>query len=192
MTHSYTELLLGCGSRRDRKFNVNGRTEWTNLTTLDINPDHNPDIVCDLEEIILPFEDDSFDEIHAYDVLEHTGKQGDWRFFFAQWSEFYRILKPEGVLCATTPDSESRWAWGDPGHTRNISQESLIYLNQPVYTAEVGKTAITDYRFIYKSDFDIIHSVIEPDKTFHFAVQAVKPSRYIPNEYCRPLAKPAV
>jgi predicted SAM-dependent methyltransferase len=91
----YRELLIGCGSRREKLIFFEGKKEWENVTTLDINQDHMPDIVWDLHNIPLPFEENSFDEIHAYEVLEHTGKQGDYQFFFDQFSDFWRILKPK-------------------------------------------------------------------------------------------------
>jgi SAM-dependent methyltransferase len=173
---SRRELLIGCGSRRDKLMQVNGQAEWDELTTLDINPDHKPHVVWDLMKLPLPFENDAFDEIHAYEVLEHTGQQGDYKFFFAQFSEFWRILKPKGVLFATVPARDSIWAWGDPSHTRIISQESLVFLKQPNYTDNIGKNAMSDFRNIYKADFDIIFSDTS-DGGYRFAIQAIKPSR---------------
>ena len=80
------ELLIGCGSSHRKNLTFDGTYEWSNLTTLDYNSDHNPDIVHDLCKFPLPFEDNVFDEIHAYEVLEHTGQQGDYKFFFEQFS----------------------------------------------------------------------------------------------------------
>lgn len=170
------ELLIGAGSRRHKHLTWGGRAEWSGLLTLDINPDHKPDVVHDLTVLPLPFADNTFDEIHAYEVLEHIGQQGDWRFFFAQFSEFWRILKPGGVLLGTSPASDSNWAWGDPGHTRVISLEAFTFLVQPQYTAQVGVTPMTDYRFVYKADFEPRLLQIK-DGGFHYIIEAVKPSR---------------
>ena len=169
------ELLIGCGSRKEKHLFLSQR-EFQSVTTLDINPDHKPDIVHDLCQLPLPLVDNFFDEIHAYEVLEHTGSQGDYKFFFAQFSDFWRILKPDGVLFATVPLHNSPWAWGDPSHTRVIQKENLMFLNQPTYEKEVGKTPMSDFRYIYKEDFDIIH-VREENGTLSFALKAVKPSR---------------
>lgn len=124
----------------------------------------------------LPIEDNTFEEIHAYEVLEHTGQQGDWRFFFAQFSEFWRIMKPGGMLFGTSPSFSSPWAWGDPGHTRIISQQCLIFLVQTEYEKQVGHTPMTDYRFTYAADFDLLHASTGQDRV-EYVLQAVKPSR---------------
>jgi SAM-dependent methyltransferase len=171
------DLLIGCGQRRAKLMAWDGNAEWNDLVTLDINPDHKPDVVHDLTVLPLPFDDNTFDEIHAYEVLEHTGQQGDWRFFFAQFSEFYRILKPGGVLMATSPHWSSEWCWMDPGHTRAMGPEMMVFLHQPSYTAQVGKTPMTDYRFVFKGDFDLVESTVMPNKQFGYGLQAVKPSR---------------
>jgi SAM-dependent methyltransferase len=170
-----SELLIGCGSSRAKKLCYGGRAEWSALTTLDHNSDHAPDVVHDLESLPLPFPENSFGEIHAYEVLEHLGRQGDWRFFFAQWADFWRLLKPGGLFLGTCPAASSPWAWGDPSHTRIIGPECLIFLSQPAY-AQVGKSPMTDFRHVYSADFDIIHSVTEGDH-FMFVLQAVKPAR---------------
>lgn len=169
------QLLLGCGSNRTKKLTSPGRSEWKDLVTLDHEARHKPDVVHDLNIIPLPFEDNSADEIHAYEVLEHVGTQGDYRFFFKQWADFWRILKPDGVFFASVPLPSSVWAWGDPSHTRIVTLEQLVFLGQPSY-AQVGKTAMSDFRSIYQADFDLIHS----EKTEHclfFALKAIKPAR---------------
>lgn len=166
------QLLIGCGSDKTKRMTCDGNYEWGEVTTLDINPDHKPDVVWDLMDMPLPFMGRMFDEIHAYEVLEHTGAQGDYKFFFKQFEEFHRILKPDGHLLATVPMINSKWAWGDPSHTRVITPEQLIFLRQSSY-AEVGKTSMSDFRSIYKADFDIVYQA-ENDGTFYFILRAIK------------------
>lgn len=168
-----SELLIGCGKDRNKKLIWKGRTEWSALTTLDFNADVSPDVVWDIANFPLPFPDDSFDEIHAYDVLEHVGRQGDWRFFLDQFADFWRMLKPGGVLMGISPHPTSPWAWGDPGHTRVISPESFIFLSQPNY----GRPPMTDYRPWYRADFDLVHSETYDNLQHAFVLQAVKPAR---------------
>ena len=170
------ELLIGCGNSRDKK--VHGPwtiKEWANLTTLDIDPAVKPDVVHDLNALPYPFEDDSFDEVHAYEVLEHCGQQGDWHFFFAQFYEFWRILKPGGFFVSTVPMWNSPWAWGDPGHTRVIVKDSLVFLDQSGY-AQIGTTAMTDYRDVWKGNFER-YGAFEEDQMFAFVLRAVKLSQ---------------
>ena len=168
------ELLIGCGNDREKKVFFEAIPKgWTELVTLDMDPVVKPDVVHDLNDLPLPFDDDMFDEIHAYEVLEHTGRQGDWRFFFNQFYEFWRILKPGGYLVGTVPAWDSVWAFGDPGHTRVIPPESLIYLSQREYEVQVGTNAMTDYRAYWEGDFDLIGKS-ETGDTFAFAIQAVK------------------
>lgn len=177
---SVKELLIGCGSRRQKNIALseNQREFHEGLVTLDINPDHKPDVVWDLNVLPYPFPDNEFDEIHAYEVMEHVGRQGDWKFFFAQWDEFYRILKPDGQFYGTSPLWNSPWAWGDPGHTRLIQGESLVFLDREQYHIQVGKTPMTDYRFTYAGDFrPLAVQPFEGGQSLAYVLQAVKPAR---------------
>src|SRR5947207_7184349 len=109
------ELLLGCGNNRVKKIKPGWRPqEWTKLVTLDIDPACGADVICDFDVSPLPFADDTFDEVHAYEVLEHVGQQGDYRAFFRHFGEIYRVLKNGGVPCSTTPKVDNRRAMGDP------------------------------------------------------------------------------
>jgi SAM-dependent methyltransferase len=171
------ELLLGCGNNLKKKVTFpEVPPHWVELVTLDMDPSVKPMVLHDLSQVPYPFADDNFDEIHAYEVLEHCGKQGDWRFFFDQFAEFWRILKPGGYLVATVPMWDSKWAWGDPGHTRVINEGSLIFLNQEEYKSQIGKSSMSDYRGWYKADFNIV-AMDEQKDTFCFVLQSVKPSR---------------
>lgn len=193
MKTDYCELLIGCGRARDKRLFVPGTdpVKWSALTTLDCNPDVRPDILVDLDRVpwFAPQANSSlarildssrFDEIHAYEVLEHLGTQGDIRAFFAFFSECWRVLKPGGHLLATCPSRYSSWLWGDPGHTRAILPQSLIFLDQEQYEKQCDSghpRPMSDYRYLYKGDFKTLFQV-DNRETFSFILQAVKPSRF--------------
>ncbi len=171
------ELLLGAGRNHDKRIWFGDDREWKELVTLDMSPDHKPDVVWDLNKRPLPFADNTFDQIHAYEVCEHLGQQGDFRSFFEEWSEWWRILKPGGLFLGMSPHYSSRWCWMDPGHTRAYGPEMMVFLVQPEYTRQVGESPMSDYRFVYKADFDIVHSNVNERFNFCFGLKAVKPSR---------------
>jgi len=147
----YRCLMLGAGhSPLERKIAPEGtpppyKIRWTSL---DFNEKAKPDHVFDLDQLrvgeCLPFEDERFSEIHAYEVLEHVGLQGDFRGFFAEFREYWRVLRPGGLLIGTVPAKGSDWDWDDPGHTRVITGRTLSFLTRELYS-DLGKNAASDY-----------------------------------------------
>lgn len=199
----FRELLIGCGHSRVKKLpSIDGNPNWRGLVTLDRYAECDPDYVCVIgnglrwdvwsrryiegfstvvDEAGQYFENASFDEVHAYEVLEHLGSQGSALAFFAHFTEIWRILKPGGHLYATVPSRFSGWLWGDPSHRRAILPESLTFLDQTQYTLQLDcapdrRTSISDFRHLYKADFKPV--IIQDNReTFAFVLQAVKPSR---------------
>ena len=170
------QLLIGCGNSRRKKLTLDDTWDWSDLTTLDHDPNCGADVAHDLESLPWPFADDTFDEVHAYEVLEHLGKQGDYTAFFAHFAEIYRVLKPGGTLMATVPAWDSVWAWADPSHTRVIAPESLVFLDRTQYARQIGKTAMTDFRWLWHGDFEPV-AAERVDECFKFALTAHKPPR---------------
>lgn len=167
------ELLIGCGYNKEKKMGIEGDGGWNNLVTLDCNPDVSPDILHDLNNIPLPFDDNQFKEIHAYDVLEHTGRQGDQHFFFDQFYDFWRILKPNGLFFGIVPSYLSPWAFGDPSHTRVIPGCSFVFLSQEQCKNQVGKTPMSDFNHIWKGDFETLQ-LFDDTIQCKFVMKAIK------------------
>lgn len=170
-----SELLIGCGNSRRKKHSLTG-FEWEDLTTIDHDPNCGADITHDLETTPWPLDSDRFDEVHAYEVLEHLGRQGDYKAFFAHFGEIYRVLKPGGHLIATVPAWDDVWAWADPSHTRIIAPQTLVFLDQTQYEKQIGKTAMTDFRWLWQGDFEPVAAEIVGG-CFKFALKAHKPKR---------------
>lgn len=176
------ELLFGCGERRKKDLWIGDDPEFHDLVTADIFPDHKPDVLVDLSVLPLPWEDDEFDEIHAYDVLEHLAPQGDYKHFFAEFNEYHRILKPDGFLMASVPWWQGKWAWGDPGHTRVIQPETLSFLS-PRHYLQMGRTKSSDYRDLITGYWEAVYVNVErapgepkTEGNFQFVLRALTDS----------------
>ena len=182
-----SELVLGSGSNPQKQVlsPLNDSPAFASPVTCDLNTDHAPDVVHDLNVLPWPWADDSFDEIHAYNVLEHLGTQGEFRAFFAQFDEMWRILKPGGYVCGISVDYYSPHLWADPGHTRAITRHMLqSFLSREQYEIRHGKSPLTDYRFCYKGDFEYVPIEQAPEKDqpwpdqFPFLLKVFKPVRF--------------
>jgi SAM-dependent methyltransferase len=170
------ELLIGCGNSRRKKVDPAQTWEWDELVTIDHDPNCGADIVHDLEQFPWPVESDSFDAVHAYDVIEHLGRQGDFRSFFDLFAEIYRVLKPGGHFFGIVPSMKSVWVWADPSHTRAIAPETLVFLSREEYHNQIGHTPMTDFRWYWHGDFEtrLTH---DNGGAFTFALKAHKPAR---------------
>ena len=166
------ELVIGCGRRVVKDLHLEGMAHFNEYVTLDNNKDHCPNVLHDLTIHPLPFLDNEFDEIHAYDVLEHLAYQGDYKFFFNEFSEYWRILKNKGHMFVSVPQIGTTWAFGDPSHKRVITLEQLCFLDQKFYD-QVGTTKASDFRSIYKANFNIVYHKTE-NNTFYFILEAIK------------------
>lgn len=194
-----TELLLGCGHARQKLLGLPGAPlEWTDLVTLDHNELCGADLLCDLDNkhwlcevntgfgapavcdrpgtrfIQKQMREDYFAEVHAYEVLEHLGQQGDARSFFSTFENVWRVLKPNGYLFATVPSRYSAWLWGDPSHRRVICAESLAFLSQDVIARNrAAGSAMSDFSNLWTRDFKIV-SAQDNRERFMFCLQAIK------------------
>lgn len=87
----------------------------------------------------IPFEDNSFDSISAFDVIEHIPRvlqdanNGTYFPFIKLMDEIFRTLKPEGKFYALTPAYPSCEAFQDPTHVNFITSKTHQYFcgNQP-------------------------------------------------------------
>jgi hypothetical protein len=65
-------------------------------------------------------------------------------------------LKPGGHLGFVVPVGDD--ALADPGHTRFFHPNHFGFLSQEFYRRnEAEKTSYTDYRWLWKKDFDILY-----------------------------------
>lgn len=165
-------LLIGCGRNHTKQVQFGGNAAWTGtLTTMDVNPEIGADIVFDMEDVArggrMPFEDNTFDEIGAFNTMEHWGRQGDFRGWFHECGEYHRILKPGGLMSILVPIGED--ALADPGHTRFFQANWFGFLSQEFYTRnEVIASCFSDYRWLWKKNFDVLH--LREHQGHHLAV----------------------
>ncbi len=88
----------------------------------------------------LPFEDNSFDVIGLFDVIEHFEDE------ITLLQEAVRVVKDKGIVVITVPAREELWSWFDEIslHKRRYAKEGLRKIFMELHL----NTLITDYLFM--------------------------------------------
>ena len=106
------KLNLGCGQNRLEGY-VNADREAA----------VKPDVVMDLESFPWPFEDGSVDEVVAFHVLEHVGR--DPQVFIRIMQELYRVCRGGAQLFIAVPHPRHDNFFDDPTHVRAITPMTI-------------------------------------------------------------------
>jgi SAM-dependent methyltransferase len=91
----------------------------------------------------IPFADDHFDSVSAYDFIEHVPRlvalpQGGTRLPFVElMNEVWRVLRPGGRFYAVTPAWPKAEAFVDPTHVNIITERTHRYFCEPDVGADV-------------------------------------------------------
>ena len=117
-------LDMGCGSSPSNRFSA---SECFGVDLVESKK--NKVIKCALGFDSLPFPDDYFDYLTAYDLIEHIPRYSDnapnkTPFIFFM-NECFRILKPNGVFLSMTPIYPFFGAFQDPTHNNIITKETI-------------------------------------------------------------------
>ena len=126
-------LDLGCGSRPRNPYR---RDE---LFGVDLSGDDSGNVRhANLALQPIPFGDGEFDSVSAYDFFEHvprvlsTADGQATRFPFVElMNEVWRVLRPGGLLYASTPVYPHPAAFQDPTHVNFITTGTHEYFTQP-------------------------------------------------------------
>jgi len=106
------KLNLGCGYNK-----VNG------YINVDLSPECQPDLVCDLEKLPWIWLDNTIDAVRFNHSLEHIGQQTD--VFLGIMKELYRVCKNNSKIEINVPHPRHDNFIGDPTHVRIITPQLL-------------------------------------------------------------------
>lgn len=132
-------LDIGCGKTPKNPFNLD------EVYGIDIREDIEAKVWrADLAIEPIPFSDDFFDAVTAFDFIEHMPRviyMPERRFCFVElMNEIYRVLKPGGRFLSFTPAFPAPEAWQDPTHVNIITEDTfpLYFDHQKRWAAMYG------------------------------------------------------
>ena len=112
MNEKINKLNLGCGE--------NIKDGYINL---DFRQNDNIDVVHDLNNYPWPFKINSFNEIIAYNVIEHLDN------FILAMEEIHRISRDNALIKISVPYWNSSFAYIDPTHKKGFHELSFSFFD---------------------------------------------------------------
>lgn len=159
-------LDLGCGAELKNPYRAN------ELFGVDVREDLPSNIrKADLVIEPIPYDDESFDYITAYDFIEHIPRiiyaPSRRNPFIELMNEAWRVLKPGGVFLSHTPALPHLAAFQDPTHVNIITEKTFPnYFCEPKLWASIygfnGAFLLAGQK--WSSDY---HLITELKKTPH-------------------------
>lgn len=101
-----------------------GQKYMPGAVNVDLTKDTNPDVVHDLNIRPWPFDASSFDEVHAYDVIEHLDD------VLKTIEEMHRVCRPGGRVVVVVPHFSSDGAFTDPTHRHYFGARTFDYMTE--------------------------------------------------------------
>jgi GT2 family glycosyltransferase len=144
-------LDLGCGQNPRNPYNADL------IYGVDIVDWEDPNIkIADLAVEKIPFPDNHFDYVTAYDFIEHIPRviyyEGKRRYPFIElMAEIHRVLKPGGLFRANTPAYGNKEAFSDPTHVNYITDSTVMYFTEKEWIESTIK-----YYGVKVGEFDLI------------------------------------
>lgn len=116
-------LDFGCGAVPGNPFRAN------RLTSVDVNPDsNNIEMVVITPGSSLPFPNETFTSVSAYDVLEDLPRVSDTgNLYIYYMNELCRVLKPGVIAIFIFPSFPHRDAFYDPSHVNYITRDTVDF-----------------------------------------------------------------
>jgi SAM-dependent methyltransferase len=117
-------LDLGCGPAPKNPFTAD------EIYGVDVRQDLEKNIRnADLAVEPIPYENDYFDYVSAYDFIEHIPRVAyipqRRNCFVELMNEVYRVLKPDGLFLSFTPAYPNAEAFRDPTHVNIIAEDTF-------------------------------------------------------------------
>ena len=139
MIPEQNKLNMGCGfNKLDGYWNV------------DVEPKCNPDEVVNLEVTPWPYEDNFFEQIHAYNIMEHLGHTP--QIFTNVMKEMYRVSTHGAVWNIQVPHHRCDLYWDDYTHVRVLTPKTFRMFDQQFNFQTIE-------RKLSESTFGLYHNV---------------------------------
>lgn len=166
-------LDLGCGSTPRNPYNAE---ELYGIDIVDFSTDNFKVKTADLNIEPIPYEDNYFDYVTAYDFLEHVPRivyiDGKLRNPFIElMSEVWRVLKPGGIFKAHTPFYPHSQAFQDPTHVNIITTETVQYF--------AGDLIQIAWSYGFRGQFYVINHHIDSEHKFHLVWELAAVNKHL-------------
>lgn len=161
-----SSLDIGCGGNPRNPFNVES------VYGVDIVSSSNANIKqADLTIEKIPFDDNLFNYVTAYDFIEHIPrliyyKNKRLQPFIELMNEVWRVLKPGGIFKAHTPAFPKEEAFVDPTHINFITKDTHKYFCGNEYL-ELSKS------YGFNGLFQAKNIYWDPNWTYHLVWELV-------------------